>query len=117
MKKVINFRVVEGDPNEITDNEILVIRDNIIKDKILDIQKRIDGKLVSLITEKYTYTINPSPADAKVVINGSTTNSIRAGKGHTVTWSVSKSGYITQSGSDVISGDMTKNITLVTTSV
>lgn len=92
MKRVLNLgslsRIVEGDPNEITD-------------------------LVSLITEKYTYTINPTPADAVVVINGSTTKSIRAAKGHTVTWSVSKTGYVTQSGSDVISGDVLKNVTLV----
>ena len=116
MKRVLNLgslsRIVEGDPNEITDDEILVIKDEIIEGKIFDIQKRVDGKLVSLITEKYTYTINPTPADATVVINGSTTKSIRAAKGHTVTWSVSKEGYITQSGSDVISGDVLKNITL-----
>ena len=112
MKRVLNLgnlsRIVEGDPNEITDDEILVI-----KGKIIDIQKRVDGKLVSLITEKYTYTINPTPADAIVVINGSTTKSIRAAKGHTVTWSVSKTGFVTQSGSDVISGDVSKDVTLV----
>lgn len=117
MKRTLNLgslsRIVEGDPNEITDDEILVIKDKIIEGKIIDIQKRVDGKLVSLITEKYTYTINPTPADAVVVINGSTTKSIRAAKGHTVTWSVSKTGYVTQSGSEVISGDVSKNITLV----
>ena len=117
MKRVINLgslsRIVEGDPNEITDDEILVIKDKIIEGKIIDIQKRVDGKLVSLITEKYTYTINPTPADAIVVINGSATNSIRAAKGHTVTWSVSKIGYVTQSGSDIISGDVSKDITLI----
>ena len=116
MKRTLNLgslsRIVEGDPNEVTDNEILVIRDN-LSGKIIDIQKRVDGKLVSLITERYTYTINPTPADAVVVINGSTTKSIRAAKGHTVTWSVSKTGYVTQSGSDVISGDVLKNVTLV----
>jgi hypothetical protein len=117
MKRTLNLgslsRIVEGDPNEITDDEILVIKDKIIEGKIIDIQKRVDGKLVSLITEKYTYTINPTPADAIVVINGSTTKSVRAAKGHTVTWSVSKTGFVTQSGSDVISGDVLKNVTLV----
>lgn len=116
MKRVLNLgspsRIVEGDPNEITDDEILVIKDKIIEGKIIDIQKRVDGKLVSLINEKYTYTINPTPADAMVVINGSITKSIRVAKGHTVTWSVSK-GSVTQSGSEVISGDVSKNITLV----
>lgn len=117
MKRVLNLgslsRIVEGDPNEITDYEILVIKDKVIEGKIIDIQKRVDGKLVSLITEKYTYTINPTPADAIVVINGSTTKSIRAAKGHTVTWSVSKAGFVTQSGSEVVTGDVVKNITLV----
>ena len=70
-----------------------------------------DVILKPVVTEKYT--INPTPADAIVVINGSTTKSIRAAKGHTVTWSVSKTGYVTQSGSDIISGDVLKNVTLV----
>lgn len=117
MKRTLDLgslsRIVEGDPNEMTDDEILVIKDKIIEGKIIDIQRRVDGKLVSLVTEKYTYTINPAPADAIVVINGSTTKSIRAAKGHTVTWSVSKAGFVTQSGSEVISGDVSKNITLV----
>lgn len=117
MKRVLNpgnlSRIVEGDPDEITDDEILVIKDRIIEGKIIDIQKRVDGKPVSLITGKYTYTVNPTPADAIVVINGSTTKSIRAAEGHTVTWSVSKTGFVTQSGSDVISGDVLKDVTLV----
>lgn len=28
MKRVLNFRVVEGDPNEVDKNEILLVRDN-----------------------------------------------------------------------------------------
>lgn len=115
MKRTLNpgslSRIVEGDPNEMTDDEILVIKDKIIEGKIIDIQKRVDGKSVSLVTEKYTYTVNPAPADAIVVINGSTARS--AAKGHTVTWSVSKTGFVTQSGSDIISGDVLKNVTLV----
>lgn len=103
MKITLNLgslsRIVEEDPNEITDDEILVIKDKIIEGKIIDIQKRVD---VSLITERYTYTINPTPAI--VVINGSTTKSVRTAKGHTVTWSVSKT------------GDVSKNVTLVANS-
>lgn len=117
MKRILNLgslsRIVEGDPNEVTDDEILVIRDKIVEGKIIDIQMRVNGKLTSLITEKYTYTINPTPADATVIINGSNTKTIRAAKGHTVTWSVSKTGYTPQSGSDLITGDVNKNVTLV----
>lgn len=113
MRRLISYNVFEGDPNLIAEGQILVIRDNIVEGKIIDIQQRVNSKLVSIITDKFTFTINPTPADATVVINGSTTKSIRAGKGHTVTWSVSKTGYVTQSGSETISGDVSKNITLV----
>ena len=116
MKRVLNLgnlsRIVEGDPNEITYNDFLVIKVNFIKGNILDIQKRVNGKLVSLITEKYTFTINPIPADATVVINGQTTKSIRVSKRQTVTWSVSKVGHYTKSGSDVIFNDVSKTVTI-----
>lgn len=116
MKRVLNLgnlpRIVEGDPNEITDDEILVIKDKVTEGKIFDIQKRVNGKLVSLIAEKYTFTINPTPADATVVINGSTTKSIRASKGQTVTWSVSRTGYVPEFGSNVIFDDVSKTVTL-----
>lgn len=49
MKRVINFRVVEGNPDEIRDNEILVIRDYHNPGKIKDIQKRVNGYLQSIL--------------------------------------------------------------------
>lgn len=113
MRRLISYNVFEGDPNLIAEGQILVIRDAGVEGKIIDIQQRVNSKLVSIITDKFTFVINPTPADATVVINGSTTKSIRAAKGHTVTWSVSKTGFVTQSGSEVISGDVSKNITLV----
>lgn len=113
MRRLISYDVFEGDPNLIAEGQILVIRDASVEGKIIDIQQRVNSKLVSIITDKFTFAINPTPADATVVINGSTTKSIRAAKGHTVTWSVSKTGFVTQSGSEVISGDVSKNITLV----
>lgn len=113
MRRLISYNVFEGDPNLIAEGQILVIRDASVEGKIIDIQQRVNSKLVSIITDKFTFAINPTPADATVVINGSTTKSIRAVKGHTVTWSVSKTGFVTQSGSEVISGDVSKNITLV----
>lgn len=113
MRRLISYNVFEGDPNLIAEGQILVIRDASVEGKIIDIQQRVNSKLVSIITDKFTFAINPTPADATVVINGSTTKSIRAAKGHTVTWSVSKTGFVTQSGSEVISDDVLKNITLV----
>lgn len=117
MRRLISYNVFEGDPNLIAEGQILVIRDASVEGKIIDIQQRVNSKLVSIITDKFTFAINPTPADATVVINGSTTKSIRAAKGHTVTWSVSKTGFVTQSGSEVISGDVLKNITLVESAV
>lgn len=113
MRRLISYNVFEGDPNLIAEGQILVIRDNIIEGKIIDIQQRINSKMVSILTDKVNFTINPTPADATVIINGSATNHIKAGKGHTVTWSVSGTGYVTQSGSEVVTGDVVKNITLV----
>lgn len=54
MKRTLNLgslsRIVEGDPNEITDDEILVIKDKIIEGKIIDIQIRgTGGEMESLL--------------------------------------------------------------------
>lgn len=49
MKRILNFRVVEGNPNEVDKNEILLTRDNSTGD-ITDVLKRNDeGKLESII--------------------------------------------------------------------
>lgn len=51
MKRVLNFRVVEGDPNEVDKNEILLVRDN-STGKIKDIMQRDStGELVSILPE------------------------------------------------------------------
>lgn len=56
MKRVLNFRVVEGDPNEVDKNEILLVRDN-LTGKIKNIKKReSNGELKDAIessTEKH----------------------------------------------------------------
>lgn len=55
MKRVLNFRVVEGDPNEISRNEILLIRDN-STGKIKSIREReSNGSLKELIPDNYIY--------------------------------------------------------------
>lgn len=49
MKRILNFRVVEGDPNEVDKNEILLVKDN-STDKVKSIKKRgNDGSLQELI--------------------------------------------------------------------
>ncbi len=116
MKRILNLgslsRIVEGDPNEVTDNEILVIRDKTLGGKILDVQKRINGKMTSLITQKYIFTINPTPADATVTINDQATKSIMVTEGSTVHWSVEKVGYNNQEGEEVVYDNIQKDIVL-----
>lgn len=52
MKRTLNFRVVEGDPNEIDKNEILITRDN-STGEITNIQKRDStGELKSIVVSK-----------------------------------------------------------------
>lgn len=51
MKRILNFRVVEGDPNEVDRNEILLVRDK-ATGKISDIMQRDGtGELVSILPE------------------------------------------------------------------
>lgn len=55
MKRVLNFRVVEGDPNEVDKNEILLVRDN-STGKVKSIRERgSDGSLEELIPDNYIY--------------------------------------------------------------
>ena len=64
--------------------------------------------MASLITDKVTFAITPTPTDASVSINGVVGTSIKTYKGATVNWVVSKSGYKTQRGTT----NTTKAITL-----
>lgn len=119
MKRALNLgslsRIVEGDPNEITDNEILVIRDN-LSGKIEDIQVRgTGGILESVLVERVAFTIKPTPTDATVTVNNANRSTVVVAKGSTVSWSVSKTGYTPQSGSQVVSADTVKDVTLVST--
>lgn len=61
---------------------------------------------------QYTYTIVPTPSDATVTINGETTTSITAAYGTAIEWSVTKDGYTGQSGTDTLSTNTTKDVSL-----
>jgi hypothetical protein len=119
MKRVLNLgtisRLVEGDPNEVTDNEILVIRDPNNTEMILDVQKRINGVLTSIISPdqtEVTFAINPVPSGATVTINGQTTKSVTVKKGTTINYSVANSGYQTENATDVACSNITRKIVL-----
>lgn len=53
----------------------------------------------------YTFEITPTPVDATVTINGTEQSSITAPAGTLIEWEVSKTGYVTQSGSFLLSSD------------
>lgn len=71
---------------------------------------------INLVQNGFTLTINPTPADANVELtaNGYTqsTKSITVPANTAVRWKVSKSGYITQTNTLIVSQDQTMNITL-----
>lgn len=62
--------------------------------------------------EMVTVTINPTPAEAVVKINGSEQKSIEVLKGSQVSYEVSKEGYISKSGSVTATSDQTVEVSL-----
>ena len=59
-----------------------------------------------------TFTVNPTPSDATVTINGSIQNSVKVNFGSTVTWKVERTGYQTKEGSQVVNSDSTIDVSL-----
>ena len=70
------------------------------------------SETVSLVINQYTFSIVATPADATVMINGEVRSSITADYGTSIAWEVSKEGYTTQSNTETLTGDTTRNITL-----
>ena len=68
---------------------------------------------ISLVLEQHTFAIVPTPADATITINGQTRSSITADYGTTITWSVSKEHYVTQSNTTTLTADTTLPVSLV----
>lgn len=57
MKRIPNFKIVEGDPNLIRDE--ILIETNKSSGNITDIKKRVNGKLVSIIDNSGSSFIMP----------------------------------------------------------
>lgn len=68
--------------------------------------------LVYSSVKYYTFTINPTPSNATVKINNQTTKSVTVAEGTSISWSVSASGYTTQSGTLILTANTTKNVAL-----
>ena len=68
---------------------------------------------VVLEVQKVTFAITPTPDDATVLINGTAQTSVSVDYGSEVSWEVSKPGYTTRNGTEVVNKDTTISIELV----
>ena len=64
------------------------------------------------VSNYYKFTINPTPADATVTINGQNINTVKLIKNSRIVWSVSADGYAEQSGTVTLSEDTIMNVVL-----
>lgn len=80
---------------------------------VADSTKTVDVVLEAVSVEKVTITINPTPADATVKLNGVEQSSIEVDKGSEVSYEVSKADYVTQSNTLTASSTQTIDVTLV----
>ena len=71
---------------------------------------------ISLSLQTFTYTINPTPADSTVILTASgytqSGNSIVVPYNTSVSYNVSRTGYATKTGSEIIIQDTTTSISL-----
>lgn len=68
---------------------------------------------VTLVADKMTFTITPTPSDSIVVINGKTVSTVTVDYNTPIEWSVSRTGYVSQSGNLTLTEDTTLPVTLV----
>lgn len=61
---------------------------------------------------QYTFSISATPADATIVINDETRTSITTDENTEITWSVSKTGYVTQTGTHTLVDNYTETVVL-----
>lgn len=79
---------------------------------VADSTKMVDVTLEAIPVEKVTITINPTPADATVKLNGVEQKSIEVDKGAEVSYEVSKADYVTKSDTVTASSTQTIDVTL-----
>lgn len=76
----------------------------------------LSGNIEQAITlekiQYYTFTINPTPANAVVKINAEARKSITVKAGTKVTWSVTANGYSSKSGELIVGTNQTMNVAL-----
>lgn len=110
--------LVEGEAYSINGNVITITIAEVTGNVLIKVPtvNTATGEEEPEVTTKYTFTIVPTPSDATVTLTASgytqSGNSITVASGTSVTWKVSKSGYTTQNGSQVVTSSSSKNITL-----
>lgn len=105
----------DGTINKVTNGNVTTITSSNVTGNITI---RALTKDVTVITPTtYTFTINPTPANATVTMNGIVQNSITVAQGTTINWSVAADGYESQSGTHVVSDNHTMNVTLTETEI
>lgn len=63
-------------------------------------------------TPTYTFTINPTPENATVTINGEIRKSLTAEENTLIEWTVEAEGYVSQSGNLILTEDATLEVIL-----
>lgn len=75
-------------------------------------QVQVNNDIEVVVPLKMSFEIKPTPKDAVVTINGEKQNRVSVMPGDVVTWSVERSGYESQSGSETIEQSVVRYIDL-----
>ena len=67
---------------------------------------------INLVLGNYSFTINATPEDAKVTINGVEKTTVSVNKGEQVSWKVEATGYVTKEGTYTVEDDTTIDVSL-----
>lgn len=83
--------------------ELPYVINEINRESLSLIEEKTDEEINA--QEDMTFTVNPTPADAKVTLNDEEKKTIVVSPGSPVIWTVEKEGYIKQSGCQTINYD------------
>lgn len=100
-------RVTDVDGHNVSDGEgcQLLLNDGIIYKLVEGVPESTNITVTDVSpVAQYTFTISPTPDDAIVEINGVEQSSVTVDDGTTVSYTVSKTGYIAQSGTYTLDG-------------
>lgn len=100
--------LVEGEAYSINENVITITIAEVTGNVIIVVPTKVTFEE----EPTYTFTINPNPTNATVIIDGIERTTVDVVGGTLVTWSVSADGYITQMGTEAVTSSYAKDIVL-----